>query len=88
MQGNNYQIDKEPLLQIPLKKENDGKVANLVASIIDRLKTNPQADTTSLENQIDYLVYHLYNLTYDEVLVVDPNPPFTREQYESGDYNE
>lgn len=88
MQGNNYQIDKEPLLQIPLKKENDGKVANLVASIIDRLKTNPQADTTSLENQIDFLVYHLYNLTYDEVLIVDPNPPFTREQYESGDYNE
>ena len=88
MQGNNYQIDKEPLLQIPLKKEDDGKVITLVTSIINRLKTNPQADTTSLENQIDFLVYHLYNLTYDEVLIVDPNPPFTREQYESGDYNE
>lgn len=38
-----------------------------------------QADTFSLENKIDFLVYHLYDLTYDEVLVVDPNPPFSRE---------
>ena len=36
-----------------------------------------------LENQIDFLVYHLYNLTYDEVLIVDPETPFSREQYES-----
>ena len=42
-----------------------------------------QADTSSLENKIDFLVYHLYDLTYDEVLVVDPNPPFSREEYDA-----
>ena len=30
----------------------------------------------------DKLIYHLYGLTYDEVLVIDPTPPFTREEYE------
>lgn len=36
----------------------------------------------SIEENIDNLVYHLYNLTYDEVLIIDPEPPFTREEYE------
>ena len=31
---------------------------------------------------IDKLVYHLYNLTYDEILIVDPETPITREEYE------
>ena len=35
------------------------------------------------EKQIDRLVYHLYNLTYDEVLIVDPDTPITREEYET-----
>lgn len=36
-----------------------------------------------LELQIDHIVYHLYNLTYDEVLVIDPETPITREEYEN-----
>lgn len=31
---------------------------------------------------LDFLVYRLYNLTYDEVLTVDPDTPITREEYE------
>jgi hypothetical protein len=27
---------------------------------------------------IDRLVYHLYGLTYDEVLIIDSTPPFLR----------
>ena len=30
---------------------------------------------------VDLLVYHLYGLTYDEVLIVDPETPITREEY-------
>ena len=40
------------------------------------------ADTSALEQQIDLLVYHLYNLTYDEVLIVNPETPITKEEYE------
>ena len=39
-------------------------------------------DTSALDQQIDLLVYHLYGLTYDEVLIVDPATPITREEYE------
>ena len=35
-------------------------------------------DITALEQQIDLLIYHLYNLTYDEVLIVDPQTSITR----------
>lgn len=35
------------------------------------------------EWQIDHIVYHLYNLTYDEVLVIDPETPITREEYDN-----
>lgn len=84
MQGDNYQIDKEPLLSIPLKKaKNEKLISNLVNSIIVLLEVNPLADTAALENQIDFLVYHLYGLTYDEVLIVDPETPISREEYEA-----
>lgn len=33
-------------------------------------------------SEIDRLVYQLYGLTYDEVLIVDPATPITREEYE------
>ena len=35
------------------------------------------------EKQIDRLVYHLYDLAYDEVLIVNPDTPITKEEYES-----
>ena len=55
----------------------------LIDLIIVSKKTNPQTNTGTLEYQIDLLVYRLYGLTYDEVLIVDPNTPITREEYES-----
>ena len=55
---------------------------NLVDRILNVKRDNPNADTSSLEQQIDLLVYHLYGLTYDEVLIVDPETPITREEYE------
>ena len=39
-------------------------------------------DKGKISNEIDLLVYHLYGLTYDEVLIVDPETPITREVYE------
>ena len=38
-----------------------------------------QIDTTHCK--IDLLVYHLYGLTYNEVLIVDPETPITQEEY-------
>ena len=35
--------------------------------------------------KIDILIYKIYNLTYDEVLIVDPQTSITCEEYEKGD---
>lgn len=86
MQGLNYQLDKEPLQQIPIavpEIEVQTRIGHLVDEIIERKSDNANASIQDVENQIDIIVYHLYDLTYDEVLIVDPNTPITREQYES-----
>ena len=40
------------------------------------------AQIAETDQEIDQKVYHLYGLTYDEVLTVDPNTPIKREDYE------
>jgi len=74
MQGNNYQIDKEPLLSIPIRKISDdrqNKIISLIDSILVAKRENPQADTSALEQEIDRLVYELYGLTEEEIAVVE-----------------
>lgn len=73
MQGNNYQVDKEPLQNIPLpivEIFQQQPIINLVDQILTAKKANPQANTTELENQIDEIVYKLYNLTPDEIAII------------------
>jgi hypothetical protein len=38
-------------------------------------------DTTALEQQIDNMVYKLYELTYEEVKIIDPEFPLTEQEY-------
>ncbi|EJI3885869.1 class I SAM-dependent DNA methyltransferase [Campylobacter jejuni] len=77
MQGNNYQIDKEPLLNIPIVTINskNQKLANKLISLVDEiLKAKEQdknANTQELENKINSLVYKLYNLTEDEIKIIE-----------------
>ena len=69
---------------LPIASANEtivNRISKCVTEILLGKKQN--ADTTSLENQIDFLVYHLYGLTYDEVLKVDPETPISREEYEA-----
>jgi hypothetical protein len=46
-------------------------VESLIQQILDRKKYNNLADTTDLENQIDQLVYKLYELTDEEIKIVE-----------------
>ena len=59
------------------------QLESLVSKVLELKKVNIEADITSLEYQIDFCVYHLYGLTYDEVLIVDPETPISREEYQS-----
>jgi adenine-specific DNA-methyltransferase len=40
-------------------------------------------NTTTLEKEIDVLVYKLYELTYDEIKVVDPDFWLSEEEYKN-----
>ena len=74
MQGNNYQLDKEPLSEIPILKPSDID-ANQIASIVDEIiNLKKEAKPTKLlENQIDDKIYHLYNLTEEEIKIIKDN---------------
>ena len=63
--------------------EKQQEVINLVNDILNVKEMDSIADTQKLENRIDLLVYQLYSLTYDEVLIIDPQTPIMREEYES-----
>ncbi len=46
-------------------------IIELVDQILDTKSTNPDSDTSHLENEIDKLVYALYNLTSVEIAIVE-----------------
>lgn len=77
MQGNNYQIDKEPLLNIPIVTINskNQKIADELINLVDEiLKVKEQdknANTQELENKINSLVYKLYNLNEEEIKTIE-----------------
>lgn len=51
----------------------DRSFMNIVDKIIAVKKQNPQADTSALEREIDQLVYKLYDLTSDEISIIESN---------------
>ncbi len=80
--GINFSRDMVEGLPIPTLSLENQKIILYVDEILSAKRTNPFADTSALESKIDHLVYKLYGLTYDEVLIIDPETPITREEYE------
>ena len=78
---NGYEIEAIPICAIPEKIAV--QIEGLVETIMAKKNDNHLANIVKEENKIDNLVYHLYGLTYDEVLIVAPETPITREEYES-----
>ena len=64
-----------------LEKDTD-EISRKVRTILAAKASDANTDTSALEANIDLLVYHLYGLTYEEVLIVDPESPITRAEYE------
>ena len=76
--GNYFDLNGNQIKSIPIpnQKTYKNKLVSLVTQILEK-----RGDEI-LEQEIDRIVYHLYGLTYDEVLIIDPTPPFTQEEYE------
>ena len=66
-----------------VKSRADQPFIEKVDAILTSKKSDPKADTSALENQIDQMVYKLYKLTYDEVKVIDPEFSLSPEEYEA-----
>ncbi len=72
MQGNSYQIDKDPILDIPIYKPTESEQQPFIVLVDKILSAKEQnQDTAELERQIDVLVYQLYGLTEEEIKIVE-----------------
>jgi adenine-specific DNA-methyltransferase len=74
---NGYEIEQLPIpildtpYKIQLASQIEGIVEEILAVKNEKLKVNNDIDTTDLESQIDALVYELYELTQEEIAVVE-----------------
>jgi len=76
MQGNNYQIDKEPLLALPIIKpsgKEEKEITDIVGEICNFIRTKGYSEEQirKYQRQIDQLVYKLYNLTEEEIKIIE-----------------
>ncbi len=81
MQGTNYQVDKEPLVNLPLIRP-DLEVQRTAERIVNKIfaitkeddyleNATKQVKVREHEKQIDRLVYKLYGLTEDEIKIME-----------------
>lgn len=74
MQGTNYQVDKQPLLGLPLivpPPHQQTDIGALVDEILTAKRIDLSADTSEFEEEIDWQVFKLYGLTDEEIAVVE-----------------
>ena len=64
------------LFLVPIPKINEAnqtKLTALVNQILAAKEADPKADTSTLEQEIDQIVYELYGLTSEEIAIVESN---------------
>jgi len=79
----NTNVTTTEIQNIPIPRVSD-QVVNRFSEIVNRILDlkREKKDTTSLENKIDKMVYRLYELTHEEVMVLDEEFEMKREEYE------
>jgi len=63
--------------------DEQAPLIKIVDKIHNKLKVDINANISDLEQQIDNLVFRLYELSYEEVKVIDPAFPLSKEEYEN-----
>lgn len=67
-------FSKDMINDLPLPdsfQNNQQPIIDLVDKILDAKTVDPKADTSALEAEIDKLVYSLYNLTEEEIKIIE-----------------
>ncbi|MBD2139794.1 Eco57I restriction-modification methylase domain-containing protein, partial [Anabaena sp. FACHB-1237] len=69
-----FEANKQFISPIPIKIANEEyqkNIESLVDQILNAKKSDPNADTSALEAEIDQMVYQLYNLTPEEIQIIE-----------------
>lgn len=81
--GGAYTLKASTIAALPFKRATEMRsYESIVNGILVKKGKDKQCDVSAEEIAIDLLVYHLYDLTYDEVLIIDPNIPVSRDVYD------
>lgn len=81
-------VDKLRSFPIPTRITNETTIISTVDRILELTNSDDymenyqkQQAVKEYENQIDIMVYKLYDLTYSEVKIIDPEFPMSEEEY-------
>lgn len=80
-QGGYYSYSASVIDAFPLKVMRQEALIAMVDKVIALI--GKERETITYEKQIDVMVYKIYELTYDEVKVVEPNFILSKEEYDS-----
>lgn len=70
------------LSQIPIPMTLPEELITLATKVENATTEGDNDKLEQVKRDIDKAVYHLYHLTYDEILIIDPETPIKREEYE------
>jgi len=89
LQGDNLQIDKEPLMNFPIRTTDDNKIEQKIITLVDKVVSlntelhkldsvlereeheRIKKSITEAETEIDGEIYRTYNLTPEEISVIE-----------------
>ncbi len=71
----NFYIQQLPIPDISLDEQN------VFVELVDKILLNNDKDTSKWELEINIRIYHLYNLTYQEVKIIDPEFSLSKQEY-------
>jgi len=84
--GEMLELYKKPLSDVPIKFLKCDK-QNIFISLVENITAQKKLrkNTNNLEQQIDNLVYKLYNLTFEEALIIEPEleERLSKEEYDA-----
>ena len=81
----NTNITSQVIASFPIinsKAQVQNSISVLTGEVLLAKRNGNETLALQKEKLIDLLIYHLYGLTYDEILIVDPETPITRDEYE------
>ena len=78
--GGAFTLKHATIQQLPIKIASNQKA---FTNKVDEILKYKAQDTTNIEQQIDNMVYKLYELTYEEVKVIDPEFSLSEQEYET-----